>query len=426
MQIYTVKQGDTLFDIAIDYDVNEDLLIDANRIENPENLVVGQTLVIPLWGSYYFVEPGDTLEIISGKTGVSIEQLRYLNQLTDLDSLEIGTRIYLPQEPRVVMDVTGYVDLDFTGEQTIPEIEKASEQLTFINIFTYKLNPNGTLSPLIDKEVVETAYGNIISPIMVITNFVDGQFSQELANIILSNEILQNTILQETLSIMDGKGYVGIEFNLEYLDAQSCEAYIEFLKKAVDLFKPLGYTVSIAIIPDYFKQLENLQYQCDDYETFGQIVDYINFMTYDLDLLGGPPRPVAPLDEVRKVMEYVTSIVPNNKIKMGIPLYGYHWELTDDPSNQARLISPQRAIEKAQQYGAEIKYAKEYESPFFAYTDEKDITHIVWFEDARSVQAKFDLAKELGLKGLNYWVIGVDFPQNWLLMEDNFIIRKPV
>lgn len=51
-------------------------------------------------------------------------------------------------------------------------------------------------------------------------------------------------------------------------------------------------------------------------------------------------------------------------------------------------------------------------------------THEVWFEDARSIQAKFDLIKELKLRGMAYWKLGLDFPQNWLLIEDNFKITK--
>jgi spore germination protein len=48
----------------------------------------------------------------------------------------------------------------------------------------------------------------------------------------------------------------------------------------------------------------------------------------------------------------------------------------------------------------------------------------VWFEDARSIQAKFDLIKELKLRGMGYWKLGLDFPQNWLLISDNFNVRK--
>jgi spore germination protein len=50
--------------------------------------------------------------------------------------------------------------------------------------------------------------------------------------------------------------------------------------------------------------------------------------------------------------------------------------------------------------------------------------HEVWFEDARSAQAKFDTVKSYNLIGISYWALGYPFPQNWVLLEDNFTIKK--
>ena len=62
--------------------------------------------------------------------------------------------------------------------------------------------------------------------------------------------------------------------------------------------------------------------------------------------------------------------------------------------------------------------------PFSINRDASQKQHVVWFEDARSIQAKFDLLKELSLRGVSYWKLGWDFPQNWLLLEDRFQIIK--
>ena len=66
------------------------------------------------------------------------------------------------------------------------------------------------------------------------------------------------------------------------------------------------------------------------------------------------------------------------------------------------------------------------QAPFFHYTDSDGKQHEVWFEDARSIQAKFDLVKELKLRGVGYWKLGLSFPQNWLLITDNFNVVKKV
>jgi len=64
------------------------------------------------------------------------------------------------------------------------------------------------------------------------------------------------------------------------------------------------------------------------------------------------------------------------------------------------------------------------QSPFFRYTDEQGRNHEVWFEDARSAQAKFDLVKDYDLRGISYWALGYPFPQNWALLNANFVVDK--
>lgn len=80
----------------------------------------------------------------------------------------------------------------------------------------------------------------------------------------------------------------------------------------------------------------------------------------------------------------------------------------------------------AARYGVDIQYDPVAQAPHFNYVDDEGKEHEVWFEDARSIQAKLDLVKELGIRGFYYWVLRFDFPQNWLLVEDNFIVRKRV
>ena len=99
----------------------------------------------------------------------------------------------------------------------------------------------------------------------------------------------------------------------------------------------------------------------------------------------------------------------------------------DDTVFKFRLceaLSPQRAIELAKRYRAAIQYDYTAQAPFFNYVDEQGRTHVVWFEDARSIQAKFDLVKRMNLRGVGYWKLGLPFPQNWLLIGSNFDVVK--
>ena len=51
--------------------------------------------------------------------------------------------------------------------------------------------------------------------------------------------------------------------------------------------------------------------------------------------------------------------------------------------------------------------------------------HEVWFEDARSIEAKFKLIKGITVElGISYWHSGFDFPQNWYLLHEMFRVKK--
>ena len=66
--------------------------------------------------------------------------------------------------------------------------------------------------------------------------------------------------------------------------------------------------------------------------------------------------------------------------------------------------------------GATIRFDNLAESPYFTYTS-GGIGHEVWFEDVRSMRAKFDLIEEYSLRGCGYWQIMKWFRANWLLLQ---------
>ena len=182
--------------------------------------------------------------------------------------------------------------------------------------------------------------------------------------------------------------------------------------------------MSTALAPKTSAEQEGLWYEAHDYRAHGEIVDFVVIMTYEWGYSGGPAMPVSPIGPVRKVIEYALTEMPAEKIMMGQNLYGYDWTLPFVEGTVARAVSPQQAIELAAQYNVPIQYDYEAQAPFFSYWDEEGKQHEVWFEDARSIQAKFNLIKELNLRGISYWKLGLSFPQNWLLITENFNVRK--
>ena len=425
MSIHVVKAGDSLWRISQTYGATMQQVIEANEIQNPDLIVVGQALVIPEAERYHTVQAGESLWVISRRYGVSVNEIVRLNNIQNPSMISVGQRLRLPRKPRPIVETNTYVDPRMTGTATSQLVEKAGRYLTYLSVFTYAVRRDGSLVAVEDQPSLNAAFNNGVIPVMVLANFEEGTFSTELATTILTNESLQDKVLDEALQVMETKGYGVLDFDFEYLGRENRERYNRFLQKAVTRLRPRGYLVSAALAPKLTGDQVGVLYEGHDYEAIGKIVDFIFFMTYEWGWSGGPPMAVSPINQVRKVMEYALTVVPKNKIMMGIPHYGYDWTLPYVRGGTwARSITPNQAIQLAVRYGVSIQYDTTSQAPFFEYKDEQGKDHVVWFEDARSIQAKFDLVKELGIRGFFYWVLRGGFPQNWLLIEENFIVRK--
>lgn len=428
MQIHVVRPGQTLYGIAQTYSVTVDRLVESNKIPNPNNLVSGQALVIPIVGSYYFVQPGDSLYTISQRVDVPVQELANINGISENQILSVGYRLYIPARRKRTAEFNGYVEPRGTtvAPALVTAAREAAPYLTYLAPFSFQALRDGSLKePLLDDfPAIARENKNVL--MMVITNQENDQFSDELGRIILTNTSVQNKFLNNIVTTAKKYGFRDIHFDFEYLRPADREAYNQFLRKARDRFKKEGWFISTALAPKTSAEQKGRWYEAHDYKAHGEIVDFVIIMTYEWGYSGGPPMAVSPIGPVRDVLEYAVTDIPSNKILMGQNLYGYDWTLPFVQGSTARAVSPQQAIQIAADNDVSIEYDETAQAPHFNYTDIEDRQHEVWFEDARSIQAKFDLLKELNLRGMSYWKLGLAFPQNWLLISDNFNVRRRV
>ena len=427
MQIHVVEPNQTLTSIAALYNIAPGILAEANDLPNPDQLVVGQAMVVPIIGSYYWVQPGDSLFAIARRFGIPFQELARINGINVNDPIRVGMRLYIPQRPKRDGEFLAYVEPRRVGEVS-PALEAsartAAPYLTYLAPFAYLPRRDGTLDPPQLNRFPEIARANNNFLAMVLANQEEGQFSTELVHVLLTNEQVQTTFLNNILEEAKRVGFTDIHFDFERISAEDREAYNNFLRRARDLLHQNGLIISTALAPKTSAQQVGEWYAGHDYRAHGEIVDYVLIMTYEWGYSGGPAMAVSPIGPVRGVLEYAITEIPSRKIMMGQNLYGYDWTLPFVQGTTATAVSPQRAIQIAAENNAEIQYDTTAQAPFFRYTDGEGKRHEVWFEDARSIQAKFDLVKELNLRGVGYWKLGLPFPQNWLLITDNFNVVK--
>ena len=112
--IYTVKRGDTLYQIARNNNISVDELKRANNL-NTNSLAIGQRLIIPtqediLQDDYtvYTVKNGDTLFSVANNFNVSVEELLTLNKLNST-GLTVGQQLLIPTNGIQIIGVVDYI-----------------------------------------------------------------------------------------------------------------------------------------------------------------------------------------------------------------------------------------------------------------------------------------------------------------------------
>lgn len=375
----------------------------------------------------HVVSPGDTVTSIATTYNISPDTIIYNNQLIYPYTLVVGQALLLstPSEtsPDIPTTTNGYAYPFINNwilEQTLPYLSRLS-------VFSYGFTTQGELIPPIldDTFMIQAALARNTAPFLTLTPLdASGRFNNNLISVVIHDPAATARLIENLSATVSEKGFQGVDIDFEFILAEDRVSFANFVSQVRTAINALGYLVTVALAPKTSDSQPGLLYEDKDYALLGEAADEVLLMTYEWGYTYGPPMAVAPINKVRQVVEYALTRIPNEKINLGIPNYGYDWALPYvQGTSRATTIGNIEAVTIAANNGVNIQFDEIAMSPFFTYTS-NGIQHEVWFEDARSMQAKFDLVTEYQLHGMGYWQIMRLFRANWLLLADQFLIRK--
>ena len=419
MPIHVVKSGETIYSIAQLYDVSADRIVYDNELAAQQNLVPGQALLILMPSRVHIVREGQTVEQIAEEYSITVKNLYQNNPfLLNQTYLLEGQSLVISYEGEPLMQgrISGYA-YPFIEPYILREVLLYIDEIL---IFSYGFTAEGELiPPQIDETWgIQEAWNQQVEPILVLTPFAEtGTFNSGLIQILSENETVQDNLIENLLETVREKGDVGVDVDFEYIRPEDRVGYADFVNRLRETMNENGYRVSVALAPKTSSYQKGLLYEAMDYHLLGQSANTVFLMTYEWGYTYGPPLPVAPLPNVRQVLEYALTEIPKEKIVLGIPNYGYSWPLPYERGvTKARLIGNVEANVIAAERGVEIQYDERYQSPFFYY-EIGGRRYEVWFEDVRSIYAKLQLAAEKDIRGVGYWNLMRPFRANWLLVN---------
>lgn len=155
--------------------------------------------------------------------------------------------------------------------------------------------------------------------------------------------------------------------------------------------------------------------------------DYFVIMTYDYTMpkseKAGPNSPLRDFSgefehNILKNIAELTSLVPSQKLLLGIPLYGYQWETQDDSkysptSSRGVTASLERIEQMLYDKTLELVWDRNSLTPYGISTD-AGTTSQIYFENEYSLRLKLQLVQSSNLGGVALWALGYDNNVAWL------------
>ena len=423
MDIHVVQPGDTMYQLSQRYGVSMDRLIQDNQLPDPSQLVVGQAIVVQYPELTHTVRAGDSLYSIAQMHDTTVAQLLRDNPvLRGRDLIYPGQKIVVEyaSRPRGALTVNAY-SYPSIGRDLFQSVLPYLSQLT---PFTYRFDGDD-LIPLRDEALVNAALQSRVAPILHLSNLdEEGRFSPELAHELLEDREDQEELIGEILRTIGRRGYRGVDVDFEYVRREDAQTYARFLARLRRALVPRGLPLIVALAPKTSGDQPGRLYEGIDYHQIAQSVDFALLMTYEWGNPASPPMAVAPLPQVRRVVEYALTEFAPGQLYLGIPNYGYDWALPFREGARAQSLDNVAAVRLAWDRRSAIRYDEQVQAPWFRYVDGQGREHEVWFADARSIRAKLELAFDFGLYGVGVWNLDRPFPQGWAVVNAMADIRS--
>lgn len=333
-----------------------------------------------------------------------------------------GTLLVLPPDVSRTegskVEILAYYTENYRGDRdSLDSLIRGQKVLTAIAPFSYGVDSSGNVTGTHSVDGVSFAKSKGIASLALVHNIKNGAFNRGIVSAMLRNPAARRAAVYGILKHLALRGYTGVNIDFENVPPSDRQNLTEFMRELAAALKPRGYRVTMSVPAKASDSPGNEWSGAFDYYALGQIVDQLAIMTYDQHGSGYGPGPVASYEWVESVIRYALTQVPSHKILLGVPAYGYDWNLS---TKRAKALSYAEAISTANRYGITPLWDGKALSPYYRYTS-SGLRREVWFESRFSLGFKLDLVGKYKLGGIAMWRLGQEDPGVWQVIEDKLL-----
>lgn len=312
---------------------------------------------------------------------------------------------------------------------SIASFQAHAARISIVAPQTFTMDAQGFIAGEVPAKVMETAREMRVAVTPLVTN---RGFNQPLMHTVLDSPEARARAIRYLIYYALRDGYQGFQFDYENIHYTYRDKFTVFFKEAAREFHRYHLQISAAIVgrlddtrnsnsPGGYDDWSGVY----DYAEMGKVADFISVMAYAEHGVTADPGPVAGLPWVNQIAEYSAAAMPARKISLGVPFYAMRWEAADPGAarkwrgRSARFSDAAAAMANTQPQWDETECA-----PHLAYDNNGRQTEL-WFENARSLGAKLELAHRMGFAGISAWVLGQEDPAFWDSL-DAWTVRHPL
>ncbi|WP_314589385.1 glycosyl hydrolase family 18 protein [Paenibacillus terrigena] len=364
------------------------------------------------------VKQGESLRIWADLNGWYKVQLEngIVGFLQDSD-VELGEQLSIEQNPaaneKPNAKIEGPINLIWEAVYNkSPDVSKIGP-LPGVNVVSPTwfslLDGKGNVQSKADMGYVKWAHENNMQVWALFSN----SFEPKLTTEALSTFDSRFQMIQQVMSYAQIYRVDGINIDFENIYTKDKENFTQFVRELTPMLRAQGLIVSVDVTP---KSNSEMWSAFLDRKSIGELVDYMMVMSYDEHWASSPRAgSVSSLpwaeNAMRKIIE--EDQVPADKLLLGIPLYTRIW--TEKPVDGKTKVSSKTAGMKAIQELIDKKQLKpqfdEATGQNYVEYEEDGAKRRIWIEDQTSLQARVELAQELGLAGTASWTRSFALPE---------------
>jgi spore germination protein YaaH len=306
----------------------------------------------------------------------------------------------------------------FEGSGSANSLHEFASYLDQIPTDTFAIDKRGKVSGAAPVSALNFARAQGMRTFATVSNFGATDFVPGIAHAILNSSEIRAQAIQNMLNVVETYDYSGINIDFEAVPHEDRGAFTAFIRATAKTMRSAGYLTVVSVPAELQDDPNDSWTGAFDFKALGRDADILQLMTYDENGPWGPPGPVAGLNWVEPCVRYAVSVVPSRKVSLGIPAYGYDWDLTKGMGYQIYWHQIQTLISKV---GAAPQWDAATSSPYFTYTAANGTSHVVWYEDAQSVPLKSKLAVRYDLAGVSVFALGFENRKFWEAVSSGLV-----